>query len=188
MIRIVGDTGKRLLGQPVRAVQRGRRSPGRRPEASDSNRAATTWWAVRITRSTCRSRGTSGSGGSRQIQLRARRVQRAQHRRLQRAGDAAAVEQPDRSDGAQCAVPGQRRARSDAADAAQRRLRRRRPARRRCGRCRRRSASRSRVVVASRGTRNYSSALRRPERSAHSRRRSAGLQSRASVDLSEELS
>ena len=55
--------GKGLLGQPVRAVQRRRRSRDRRLEAWDWSRAATTWRAVRITRSTCRSPGTSGSAG-----------------------------------------------------------------------------------------------------------------------------
>ena len=64
-----------------------------------------------------------------------RPVQCAQHGRLQRVRDAAAVEQPDRSNRAQSAVQRGRHPGTDAPDAAKRRLRRGHRAHRRCARC-----------------------------------------------------
>ena len=80
-----GRSGLRLLGQPVRAVQRGGgdRSDVRQPRAS--SRAATSWRLRRTRRLTSRSLRNDPGGRQPSAPVPPRRVQRVQRRRHQRA-------------------------------------------------------------------------------------------------------
>ncbi len=98
-------------------------SPARRSAASASNRAATSCAAARTRPSTCRCRATSAWAATAVCSSGSTRSTRSTRWSINdRQPDS--VQQPDRPDRPQLAVPAERPGRSDPAAAAQRRLRR----------------------------------------------------------------